>query len=581
MVPLKETRRESVTSLLDGENLGGTYSFTDWLGRPADDRHDLGGWSCSLCVLGAYLLANSALYGIMGNLALYLVEAWDESNATAAGTVTNLFGTILCCSFLGAFISDSYTGRFWGFVIFEILLVLSFLFTSSVGTLLGYGQSSHHPASRTLLLGLFYLMAVASGACFPSLASLGADQLRLHHEKARYFTLFSTTSSAGQIFAFTVITYVDGRELWVLGFWLCTAATAAAFVLTPCIARKCRVNRAGGNPLVRVGQVLVSAARNRNVSLPKDPLLLHEVQGELSAIPGCRKLLHTASLSCVDKAAVRTEDGKRAGPWRLCTVTQVEEVKCLIRVMPVGLASSCVGTALAQVSSLFEVQAAATNRKLVGGLIIAPASMQLFYIAGAILTGFLCNTISACQRRSFRHNQGTCTSLQLQGMAMLVGIIAMAVAALVEAHRLHVAHLCGSLISVYWLVPQNFLLGISMNLLSSGGGDFFYKEVSDGMRTMSLSLGLFFIGVGNYLSSIFVLLVTTVTTVGGRSGWIPDDLNDGHLDYFYWLLASFLTLAFGLFLLGSFFYAYRDIDSYGTMVLNMENEQGSLIPTSP
>ena len=50
--------------------------------------------------------------------------------------------------------------------------------------------------------------------------------------------------------------------------------------------------------------------------------------------------------------------------------------------------------------------------------------------------------------------------------------------------------------------------------------------------------------LGNYLSSFILTVVTYVTTMGGKTGWIPDNLNEGHLDYFFWLLAglSFVNL---------------------------------------
>jgi peptide/histidine transporter 3/4 len=39
-------------------------------------------------------------------------------------------------------------------------------------------------------------------------------------------------------------------------------------------------------------------------------------------------------------------------------------------------------------------------------------------------------------------------------------------------------------------------------------------------------------------------MVTYLTTTGGKTGWIPDNLNKGHLDYLFWLLAglSFFNL---------------------------------------
>jgi solute carrier family 15 (peptide/histidine transporter), member 3/4 len=48
--------------------------------------------------------------------------------------------------------------------------------------------------------------------------------------------------------------------------------------------------------------------------------------------------------------------------------------------------------------------------------------------------------------------------------------------------------------------------------------------------------------LGNYLSSAIITLVAGVTRVWHSPGWIPDDLNEGRLDYYYWCL-TILSLA--------------------------------------
>uniref|UniRef100_R7VZR9 Uncharacterized protein n=1 Tax=Aegilops tauschii TaxID=37682 RepID=R7VZR9_AEGTA len=79
--------------------------------------------------------------------------------------------------------------------------------------------------------------------------------------------------------------------------------------------------------------------RKCDVEPPADATLLHELDGEdgMSAILGSRRLAHTDQFRFLDKAAVETAGDKArpASPWRLCTVTQVEELKCVLRLLPV------------------------------------------------------------------------------------------------------------------------------------------------------------------------------------------------------------------------------------------------------
>ena len=231
-------------------------------------------------------------------------------------------------------------------------------------------------------------------------------------------------------------------------------------------------------------------------------------------------------------------------------------------VIPDDITSTCMIAMAAQMNTLFQVQAAAMNMQVTQWLTIPAASIHLFSITGSILTGFVYNAGGSrllgwflnLSKKGFVHQP---TSLQIQGTSIFVGIVLMVISAIVEAYRLRAAQE-GHTLSVLWLMPQTFLVGVAINFIYAGSMDFFYTEVSDGMRTVSSAVSLLFLGAGNYLSSIFVTIVNDITTRDGSAGWIPSDLNSGHVDYFYWFLASFLTLVLGLFLVYSHFYTYRE-----------------------
>ena len=52
-------------------------------------------------------------------------------------------------------------------------------------------------------------------------------------------------------------------------------------------------------------------------------------------------------------------------------------------------------------------------------------------------------------------------------------------------------------------------------------------------------------------------IVTHASTRGGKPGWIPDNLNYGHLHYFFFLLAILSVLNLGAFLLVAKWYTYK------------------------
>lgn len=76
-------------------------------------------------------LATLAFFGVGVNLVLFLVRVLGQDNATAANNVSKWTGTVYLCSLLGAFISDSYWGRFLTCAIFQLILLLVMKYSTS------------------------------------------------------------------------------------------------------------------------------------------------------------------------------------------------------------------------------------------------------------------------------------------------------------------------------------------------------------------------------------------------------------------------------------------------------------------
>ncbi|XP_004978375.1 protein NRT1/ PTR FAMILY 8.3 [Setaria italica] len=64
-----------------------------------------------------------------------------------------------------------------------------------------------------------------------------------------------------------------------------------------------------------------------------------------------------------------------------------------------------------------------------------------------------------------------------------------------------------------------------------------YDQSPGGMKSLGTSLAHLAIAAGSYLNSAVLGAIAWATARGGAAGWIPDDLNEGHLDYF-WLMAA-------------------------------------------
>jgi peptide/histidine transporter 3/4 len=68
-------------------------------------------------------LATLAFFGVGVNLVLFLTRVLGQSNADAANSVSKWTGTVYLCSLIGAFLSDSYWGRYLTCAVFQLIFV--------------------------------------------------------------------------------------------------------------------------------------------------------------------------------------------------------------------------------------------------------------------------------------------------------------------------------------------------------------------------------------------------------------------------------------------------------------------------
>lgn len=69
-------------------------------------------------------LATLAFFGVGVNLVLFLTRVMGQDNADAANNVSKWTGTVYIFSLLGAFLSDSYWGRYITCAIFQVIFVI-------------------------------------------------------------------------------------------------------------------------------------------------------------------------------------------------------------------------------------------------------------------------------------------------------------------------------------------------------------------------------------------------------------------------------------------------------------------------
>lgn len=221
------------------------------------------------------------------------------------------------------------------------------------------------------------------------------------------------------------------------------------------------------------------------------------------------------------------------------------QFKVLVRMIPIMLSSAMFSTVYNQLSTLFIIQGATMDRQ-VGHFMISPASLSVIEILSvAIWVPIYDFVVIRFVSRVTKNPRGF-TELQRIGIGLGISVFAMVAAAMLETERLDVAYQHGLLdhpgvpvpLSVLWQVPQYFLVGAAEVFAYIGIYEFFYGESPDAMRGVGSALGLLTIALGMLLSSVLLTIVTCLTTRDGAPGWIADNLNRAHIDYFFWLLAA-------------------------------------------
>ncbi|KAL1371221.1 hypothetical protein HN51_001445 [Arachis hypogaea] len=559
----------------------------DYKGRPAE-RSKTGGWAAAAMILGGEACERLTTLGIAVNLVTYLTGTMHLRNAASANIVTNFLGTSFMLCLLGGFLADTFIGRYLTIAIFATvqatgvtILTISTIIPGLHPRKCKDPSTPCVPASNTQLMVLYlalYTIALGTGGLKSSVSGFGSDQFDESNkgekgQMTKFFNWFFFFISIGSLLAVTVLVYIQdnfGRD-W--GYGICACAILCGLVVFLSGTRRYRFKKLVGSPLTQIAVVFVAAWRKRRLELPSDSSLLFNVDDIISdeAISKKKQMLpHTKQYRFLDKAAIRdsnTVGGETTAErkWYLSTLTDIEEVKMVLRMLPIWATTIMFWTIYAQMSTFSVSQATTMDRHIGKSFQIPAASLTVFFVGSILLTVPVYDRVVVpIMRKSLKNPQGL-TPLQRIGVGLVLSIFAMVAAALTEIKRLRVAESHGLdhddaskvvPLSVFWLIPQFFFVGSGEAFTYIGQLDFFLRECPKGMKAMSTGLFLSTLSLGFFFSSLLVTIVDKVT--GTRKPWLADNLNKGKLYNFYWLLATLSAFNVVIFLLCSKWYVYKD-----------------------
>ncbi|GAB2248934.1 hypothetical protein Droror1_Dr00012293 [Drosera rotundifolia] len=523
--------------------------------------------------------------GSSANLLVYFTTFFNMDSITATTIVNLLNGSTNLATLPGAFLTDTFFGRF---KILSVASIASFLgmfmltLTAAVPGLHPPHCIEEHSTSCVgptqwqylFLLVTLALLVIGGGGVRPCNLAFGIDQFDPHDESSRrgivsFFNWYYLSFTTALMIAVTVIVYVQSNVSWALGLGIPAGLMFLSCVLFFSGTKLYVKVKPVGSPYVTVVQVFVAAIKKRRLDLSQGVKfsVFDDVPGK-SIFP---KLPYTNQFRFLEKAAIiakedeLNEDGVPANQWELCSMQQVEQVKCLIRILPVWISGIIYFVFVVSLMQIYVVFQAQQIDRRVGGSKLEVPSASFIAVSMMAVSIFLpiYDRIVVPTLRRITKNDGGITVLQRIGFGMIISIPTLILSGVIEEKRRTSALESGHFVSPMswmWLVPQMAIAGLSDAFAIVGLFEFYYKQVPDNMKSLGGSFFFCGMAMSSYLTSFIISLVHKATTGSVSGNWLPDDLNQGRLDYYYYAIAGLQMVNLVYFFACSRWYMYKGTD---------------------
>ncbi|CAN1215578.1 Protein NRT1/ PTR FAMILY 1.3 [Linum perenne] len=506
----------------------------------AADNHDeietrkQGGLITMPFIIGNEAFEKVASYGVAPNMIMYLMKDYKMGVAKAANILFLWSAVTNFMPLFGAFLSDSFLGRYLTITIgsfFTLLGTILLWLTAMLPQTKPPSVCNTDCVNPTvtapqlaLLFSALALMSIGAGGIRPCSLAFGADQVDNRANPAKnkriletFFGWYYASTALSVLIALTAVVYIQDRFGWRLGFGI--------------------------------------------------PVILMFLSALLFLVASPFYVKHKATMRLA------------TNPWRLCTVDQVEELKAIIKVIPIWSSGIMLSINTSQTSFPL-LQASSMDRHLTSAFQIPAASYSMFLVVTIIVWVVLYDrAILPLASKLWGRPVKLSTKLRM-GLGLVVSSLSMVAAATVENARRKKAIQEGVVnMSAMWLVPQYVLLGLAESLNAIGQIEFYYSEFPKSMSSIASCLFGVGMGVASLLSSVILSVVNKTTSKDGKQGWINDNINQARYDNYYWVLAIMGAVNVVYFLLCSWAYGACADEmtkvGNGGNVFNEEDEMGN------
>ncbi|CAI9752664.1 unnamed protein product [Fraxinus pennsylvanica] len=487
-----------------------------------------------------------AFKGVASNLVTYLTDVMKMSNSSAAKTVNSWVGFTSMLPLIVATLADSYLDKYSTILASAVLYVVGLSALTSTAIRWSWNPMNKI-SSFSSLSWCLYMISLGQGGYNPSLQAFGAEQLGdddglpctnnndpSSNKKSLFFQWWYFGVCCGSLLGVSIMSYIQDTLGWGLGFAIPAIAMVASIAMFLCgnrfYTRKQERNIDGKSfeEIVHAVKATISKMINRRNKPIRD---YNVVELELQ-----EKALHSRDPDAVEGFGGDSDE----------SIHPVRAAKMVLHLLPVWVMLLMFAVIFQQPATFFTKQGMAMRRNIGSKFKIPPAALQSAITVSIIILMPLYDTCFIPLVRVLTKNEKGITVMQRIGIGMFLSVIAMVIAALTERKRLEISKemvLFESKsesvpFSIFWLLPQYILLGISDIFTVVGMQEFFYSEVPVRMRTTGIALYTSVFGVGSFLSAILISLIDYVTSSSGsQNGWFSDDMNEARLDKYYWFLA--------------------------------------------
>ncbi|XP_073055373.1 protein NRT1/ PTR FAMILY 1.2-like [Primulina eburnea] len=515
-----------------------------------DDDINKGGFRTLPFILGAEGLEKMATFGLSPNMTLYLMGNYHMGMTTASNVLFLWSSATNFMPIIWAIIADSFLGQFYAIGFGTIICFLGSILLWSTTVIPNAkpppcDESSTHCCSPTFPQFVFLcsslgLISIGAGGIRSSCLAFGANQLRTANfrktscVKDCYFTWYYASTTFSILVALTCIVYIQDNMGWGVGF----AVPALLLLLAVFVFLSASLwyikPKSKTNLVTDFVKVAVASCRNRHFKLSDMTDVVYHHKNGSSDIPPSQKLRFLNKACMVnDRQHDTTANGFATNSWNLCTVDQVEELKSLLRVIPIWSSGMIMYVNVCQ-ASFTVLQAASMNRKL-SSFEFPAASFSALTVISAIIWIILYDRVFLPLASTVRGRPVRISAKTRMGFGIFLSFIAMLVTAAVESIRRTVD---AANMSALWLVPQYSLTGFAEALNAIAQNEFYFSELPRSMWSIAATLNGIGLALANLVASFILNCVDMVSKEGGHESWISNDIDKGHYDYYYLVLAG-------------------------------------------